>query len=83
MLESSNKVCFTIAMTKKEAVKIFGKTQVDLAKALGKTKSAISQWDDVLTIDQVRIVIGEAVISGTEIPKFIKENVFIGKDMGA
>jgi hypothetical protein len=56
-------------MTKKEAVKIFGKTQVDLAKALGKTKSAIGQWGDDLTDDQVRMVLGEAFLRGIPVER--------------
>ncbi len=70
-------------MTKKEAIYIFGKTQVDLANALGKTKSAINQWDDNLTTDQTRIVIGEAVISGIEIPESIKKSVLLKNDDSA
>jgi transcriptional regulator with XRE-family HTH domain len=60
-------------MTKKEAIQIFGKTQVDLAKALGKTKSAISQWPDKLTPDQVRMVLGEAYIQKKPVSCAIKE----------
>lgn len=62
-------------MTKKDAIRIFGKYQVDLANALGKSKSAINQWADDLTVDQIRMVIGEAYIQGKEIPESIKHNL--------
>jgi DNA-binding XRE family transcriptional regulator len=59
-------------MTKKQAIQIFGKTQVDLAKALGKTKSAIGQWSDELNQDQIRLVLGEAFLQGKPVPKIFK-----------
>ena len=55
-------------MTKKEAITLFGTTQVELAKALGKTKAAINQWPDELTKDQERMVLGEALLQGKPIP---------------
>ncbi len=58
-----------LAMKKSEAIKIFGGKSIDLAKALGRHKSAISQWPENLTNDQVNMVIGAAVRSGIEIPK--------------
>lgn len=55
-------------MTKKQAINLFGKTQVELAAAMGKTKAAINQWPDTLTKDQERMVIGEAILQGKKIP---------------
>ncbi len=61
-------------MTREEAIKIFGKNQVDLAKALGKSKQAINQWGDILNRDQKRLVIGEAFLSGKNVDAFKETN---------
>lgn len=47
-------------MNKYEAIKIFG-SQAGLARALGVTPSAISQWPVELTSDKRDRVIGAAV----------------------
>ena len=54
-------------LTKQDAVAIFG-TQSALAKALGLTKSAISQWPDNLGRLRAAAVIGAAVQAGKPIP---------------
>ncbi|MEO5350206.1 MAG: Cro/CI family transcriptional regulator [Magnetococcus sp. YQC-3] len=56
-------------MNKKQAIKIFGNRLSDLGQALGRTKSAISQWPDELTNDQINLVIGAAVRAGKKVPK--------------
>lgn len=58
-------------MKKQDAINLFGKTQVDLAKALNRTKSAISQWPDDLTLEQKRLVVGAAHLAGKKIPMHI------------
>jgi DNA-binding XRE family transcriptional regulator len=60
-------------MKKQEAINIFGTKQKEMADALGKSKSAISQWGDDLTSEQINLVLGAALRSGKKIPgKFIK-----------
>ena len=51
-------------MTKSEAIRLFGKTQVELAAALGITKQAVSAWPDVLPQEQRDRVVGAAVRLG-------------------
>lgn len=51
-------------MTKSDAIAIFGTTVTELARALGITRSAVSQWNDVLRQDQEDRVIGAAVRLG-------------------
>ena len=48
-------------MTKQEAIAIFGRTQADLARAVGVTRGRIAQWGDTLTRAQEDRVIGAAV----------------------
>lgn len=60
-------------MTKNEAIKIFGDTPADMAKALGKSRQAIHQWGEVLTSDQERIVLGAALLLGKKI-QHLEEN---------
>jgi hypothetical protein len=63
-------------MKKQDAVKLFGSTLSDLGKALGgKGRSAISQWPDDLTEDQINMVIGAAVRRGIYIPESILKNI--------
>ena len=50
-------------MTKNEAADLFG-NKTRLAAAVGVTKSAISQWPDVLTQEQRDRVVGAAVRLG-------------------
>jgi plasmid maintenance system antidote protein VapI len=51
-------------MTKNEAIRLFGTTSTDLARAMGLSRSRISQWDDTLTQEQTDRVIGAAVRLG-------------------
>ncbi len=39
-------------MTKTQAISLFGKRPIDLARALGLTKQAINSWSDPLTKSQ-------------------------------
>lgn len=60
-------------LTKQQAVAIFG-DGVSLARALGVTKSAISQWPDDLDQKRTAMVIGAAVQLGKSLPDgFITE----------
>ena len=54
-------------MTKNEAAEIFG-NKTKLAAAVGVTKSAISQWPDMLTQEQEDRVIGAMVRLGIQLP---------------
>lgn len=56
-------------MTKKEAIKLFGTRQIDLAIAINRSRSLIANWGDELNEDQKNIVIGAAVRKGIEVPK--------------
>jgi len=49
-----------IGMTKQQAIKLFG-SGAALARAIGRTRSAISQWPKDLTQDQADLVTGAAV----------------------
>lgn len=51
-------------MTRTEAIRIFGSTQSDLARAVGLTRGRIAQWPEVLTQAQTDRVIGAAVRLG-------------------
>lgn len=51
-------------MNKTEAIAIFGTTVADLARALGVTRSAVSQWPFDLRPEQVDRVIGAGVRLG-------------------
>jgi UTP--glucose-1-phosphate uridylyltransferase len=51
-------------MTKHEAKALFGGTDAKLADALGLTRSAVTQWRDPLTQEQVDRVTGAAVRMG-------------------
>jgi hypothetical protein len=50
-------------MTKDEAIQLFN-TASNLARAVGLTRSRISQWDDQLTQKQTDLVTGAAVRLG-------------------
>lgn len=54
-------------LTKQQAVAIFG-DGVSLARALGITKGAISQWPDDLDQKRTAMVIGAAVQLGKSLP---------------
>lgn len=56
-------------ITKKDAIRIFGKKQIDMAEALGYSKSAISVWPELLTVKQTRMVLGAALLAKRKIPK--------------
>ena len=56
-------------ITKRDAVDLFGGKAKDLANVLGTSKSAISQWPEILSQDQTNIVIGEAVRRRIKIPE--------------
>ena len=56
-------------MTKTQAISLFGKRAVNLADAVNRKKSAISQWPETLNEDQINLVVGAAVRRGISIPK--------------
>ena len=45
MVDSNSSVCCTLAMTKSEAIHLFG-SKARLARALGVSRSAVSQWKE-------------------------------------
>lgn len=51
-------------MTKQEAIRLFGGRPVNLAEALGITRSAVTQWPDELTVRQADMVRGAALRLG-------------------
>ena len=51
-------------MTKHEAISLFGGRQVDLARAVGVTRSAVAQWPAELTQEQEDRVNGAALRLG-------------------
>ena len=57
-----------LTMRKSEAISIFGRTQSDLARALGITKSAVSQWPDELDQEKTDRVLGAALRLGVDMP---------------
>lgn len=60
LLASSGLVCYTMRpMKKNEAIEIFG-TASALSKAIGVTRSAVSQWGEDLDQSQADRVIGAA-----------------------
>ncbi|MFP3799462.1 Cro/CI family transcriptional regulator [Paraburkholderia sp. SIMBA_027] len=54
-------------LTKQQATAIFGSGDA-LARALGVTKSAVSQWPDELDKKRTAMVIGAAVQAGKSVP---------------
>jgi len=61
-------------MKKQDAIILFGGKAVLMAKALKKSKSAISQWPTELDDDQINMVIGAAYRMGLDIPKQLLNN---------
>lgn len=55
-------------LTKQQALAIFG-DGVSLARALGLTKGAISQWPEQLDQKRTAMVIGAAVQLGKPVPE--------------
>jgi DNA-binding transcriptional regulator YdaS (Cro superfamily) len=55
-------------LTKQQAIDIFGSRSA-LARALGKTKAAISQWPDQLNAGRTALVIYTAAQLGKQIPR--------------
>jgi len=54
-------------MTKTRAVRLFGGTQADLARALGITRGAVAQWPKELPQRTVHEVVGAALRKGIPI----------------
>lgn len=52
-----------MSMTKTDAIQLFG-TQTALARALGLTDSAVSQWPEELTQERIDRVTGAAIRLG-------------------
>ena len=51
-------------MNKRQAKNLFGGRDQDLARAVGVTRSAVSQWKDELTQEQIDRVMGAALRLG-------------------
>lgn len=60
-------------LTKQQATAIFG-SGAALARALGITKGAVSQWPDELDQQRTAAVIGAAVQNGKPIPDGFIQN---------
>jgi hypothetical protein len=58
-------------MKKIDAIKLFGTTQVDLSKAVKRSRSAICQWEDELDDDKKMLVLGAAVLKRLPIPEYL------------
>lgn len=58
-------------MKKEDAKQLFGGTLALMGKAIGRTKSAISQWPEELTDDQSNLVVGAAIRQGKKVPKHL------------
>lgn len=56
-------------MTKTEAINLFGKTAMPLAKAMGVTKAAIGNWPEELTQNLEDRVIGAYVRNRGKVPQ--------------
>lgn len=56
-------------MEKSDAIAIFGTTRADLARALGISSQAISQWPEVLDQERIDRVIGAAMRLNKTLPK--------------
>ena len=58
-------------MTKKEAIALFGKRHEDLATAINRCRSLITQWADELNEDQANMVIGAYVRKTKKLPRHL------------
>lgn len=56
-------------MTRTEAIRLFGRTQKDLANGINRSRSLIAMWKEELNEDQKNMVIGAAVRKGIVVPK--------------
>lgn len=63
-----------MAMTKKEAVEIFG-SGAALGRALGISRAAIWQWPDQLDQKQTDMVVGAAIRLGKPLPNGVIPDV--------
>lgn len=59
--------CINSAMKKTDAIKLFG-GNTKLAKALGKTPGAVSQWSEDMPQNRVNEIVGCAVRHGLKVP---------------
>jgi hypothetical protein len=57
-----------MTLTKQQALSLFD-SGADLGRALGISRSAISQWPDALDEQQTAMVIGAAVLAGKAVPQ--------------
>lgn len=60
-------------MTKNQAVRLFGKSQADMGRALQMTRAGIGRWPDDLTDAQTERVLGAALRLGKNIPRELIE----------
>ena len=56
-------------MTKSQAIAVFGGTGAELARALGVSRSYVSQWPEELPARVVDRILGAAFRLGKEIPQ--------------
>lgn len=56
-----------MTLTKQQAIGIFG-TGAETGRALGITRSAVSQWPDVLDQRMTDLVVGAAIRLGKALP---------------
>lgn len=56
-------------MRKKEAIRMFGASAADLARALGISPQAVYQWPEMLTLEQSDRVNGAALRLGKLVEK--------------
>lgn len=65
-----------MALTKQQAVELFG-NQSSIARALGFTRGAISQWPGQLTQRQSDLIVGAALRLGKTIPRGFSDGVHV------
>lgn len=56
-------------MNKQDAIDLLGGTTADVARAVGTTNSAISQWPDVLPQRLIDRVLAACLRAGIKVPK--------------